>query len=215
MLDTIDIMVMGCYLVGVVAFGCWFVRKSSNTASFMTAQGSLPAWAVGLSIFGTYLSSNTFLGVPGKAYSSNWNAFVFSLSLPIAAWLATRFFVPFYRESGEVSAYEHLEHRFGTWARTYAVVCYLLTQIARTGTILFGVSLALAALTGWDQFTIIVVSGLVITLYTVLGGIEAGHLDRCCAGSGLNARGVVDSLPATNRPSRRPDSGVLHRPRVS
>lgn len=173
MLPTTDLIVMGIYLAGVVLFGCWFVRSSTNPTAFMTARGGLPAWAVGLSIFGTYLSSNTFLGVPGKAYGSNWNAFVFSLSLPVAAFLATRYFVPFYRNSGEVSAYHHLEHRFGRWARTYGVICYLLTQFARTGTILFGVSLALSALTGWDQATIIICAGCVITLYTVLGGIEA------------------------------------------
>ena len=139
----------------------------------MVADGALPAWAVGLSIFGTYLSSNTFLGVPGKAYKGNWNGLVFSLSLPLAAWLAVRYFVPFYRRLGQVSAYEHLESRFGPWARTYAVICYLLTQLARAGTILYGVSLALTALTGWPQATIIVVAGILITLYTVLGGIEA------------------------------------------
>ena len=99
MLPTTDIIVMGIYLAGVVLFGCWFVRSSTNPTAFMTAGGGLPAWAVGLSIFGTYLSSNTFLGVPGKAYGSNWNAFVFSLSLPLAAYLATRYFVPFYRTS--------------------------------------------------------------------------------------------------------------------
>ena len=38
-------------------------------------------------------------------------------------------------EAGEVSAYSHLERRFGPWARTYAVVCFLLTQTARTGTV--------------------------------------------------------------------------------
>ena len=128
---------------------------------------------MGLSIFGTYLSSNTFLGVPGKAYGSNWNSFVFSLSLPLAAWLAARFFVPFYRHHGEISAYHHLEHRFGPWARTYAVICYLLTQLARIGSILFGVSLVLAALTGWSQPWIIIIAGILITLYTTLGGIEA------------------------------------------
>ena len=53
--------------------------------------------------------------------------------------------MPFYRRSGEISAYEHLEHRFGAWARTYAVICYLLTQLARMGTIMYLVALALAA----------------------------------------------------------------------
>jgi len=172
-LPLVDIIVLVVYLAGVVGFGCWFVRRSGSTEQFMVAGRSLPAWAVGLSIFGTYLSSNTFLGVPGKAYSTNWNALVFSFSLPLSAWFAVKFFVPFYRHTGEISAYHHLEHRFGPWARTYAVVCYLLTQLARTGSVMFGVSLALSALTGWDMATIIVLAGLLITLYTVLGGIEA------------------------------------------
>ncbi|QGJ71347.1 Sodium-dependent multivitamin transporter [Planctomycetales bacterium 10988] len=173
MLAYIDLIVFIFYLAVVVAFGCWFVRKSSNSEGFMVAGGSLPGWAVGLSIFGTYLSSNTFLGVPGKAYADNYNAFVFSLSLPFAAWIATKVFVPFYRNHGQISAYEHLEQRFGVWARTYAVVCYLLTQIARMGSILLGVSLGLYALTGWDIATMIVIAGILITFYTLLGGIEA------------------------------------------
>ena len=173
MLSSVDMVVMGIYLAAVVAFGCWFARRSANTKAFMVAGGMVPAWAVGLSIFGTYLSSNTFLGVPGKAYGSNWNGFVFSLSLPLAAWLATTYFVPFYRRLGQISAYEHLGTRFGPWARTYAVLCFLLTQFARTRTILFGVSLAVTALTGWPQAPIIIAAGAMITLYTVVGGIEA------------------------------------------
>jgi len=139
----------------------------------MAASGSLPGWVVGLSIFGTFLSSNTFIGVPGKAYGGNWNAFVFSLTLPLAAWVAVKYFVPFYRGSGEISAYHHLEKRFGPWARSYALACYLLTQLARVGAILFGVSMALHALTGWSLPAIILGAGVAVTLYTLLGGIEA------------------------------------------
>ena len=172
-LPTLDIAVLVVYLAAVVAFGCWFVRRSGSTRQFMAAGGALPGWAVGLSIFGTYLSSNTFIGVPGKAFGTNWNFFVFSLSLPIAVVAASRVFVPFYRRSGEISAYHHLEKRFGPWARTYAGICYLLTQLARVGSILFGVSLALQALTGWPIAPIILVAGALVTLYTLLGGIEA------------------------------------------
>lgn len=172
-LPSIDLAILVLYTLGVVAFGSGFFRRSRTPDGFMAARGALPGWAVGLSLFGTYLSSNTFLGVPGKAYASNWNSFVFSLSLPFAAWVATRYFVPFYRGTGKISAYSHLEKRFGRWARTYAMVCYLLTQLARIGSILFGVSLALGALTGWSPATIIVATGFLVTLYTLLGGIEA------------------------------------------
>ena len=172
-LPAIDILVLIFYLAAVVGLGCWLSRRNRTTNDFMAAGGTLPGWAVGLSIFGTYLSSNTFIGVPGKAYDGNWNGFVFSLSLPLAAWVAVKWFVPFYRCTGEISAYHHLEKRFGPWARTYALGCYLLTQLARVGTILFGVSLGLSALTGWSVPVIIIAGGIAVTAYTLLGGIAA------------------------------------------
>jgi SSS family solute:Na+ symporter len=172
-MKTIDLIVLVAYLFGVVGLGIWLAKRSKTTEGFMAAGGALPGWAVGLSIFGTFVSSISFLANPGKAFDANWNPFVFGLSLPLAAWVATRYFVPFFRKSGTVSAYTHLEERFGTWARVYAVVCYLLTQMGRVGTILYLVALALAPLTGWNVFTIIIVTGVLVTAYTLIGGIEA------------------------------------------
>lgn len=172
-MKTTDLIVLFGYLALVVGSGIWLAKRSKTTKGFMAAGGALPGWAVGLSIFGTFVSSISFLANPGKSYDANWNPFVFGLSLPIAAWVATRYFVPFYRRIGEISAYSHLERRFGTWARVYAVVCYLLTQMGRVGTILYLVALALAPLTGWSVVTIILVTGILVTVYTLIGGIEA------------------------------------------
>lgn len=172
-LRTIDLLVLLFYMGGVFGLGCWFVRKSGKPNEFMAAGRSLPGWAVGLSIFGTYVSSIGFLGNTGKAYGGNWNSWVFGLSLPIAAFIAVKWFIPLYRSGHEISAYYHLEKRFGPWARTYALICYLLAQLARIGTILYLVALALAPLTGWNVVTIILVTGILVTLYTLLGGIEA------------------------------------------
>ena len=172
-LPFLDYAILVAYLAGVVAFGCWFVRRAQNPDAFMVAGRSLPGWAVGLSILGAYVSSISFLANPGASYKENWNPFVFALSLPLAVWVAVKWFVPFYRHSGEISAYHHLERRFGAWARTYAVVCYLLTQMARMGTILYLLAVALSPMTGWDVRLIIVLTGVLVTLYTLLGGTEA------------------------------------------
>lgn len=172
-LPVFDLAIIVLYLVGMVLVGIYFSRKNKNAEQFTKASGNIPGWAIGLSIYATFLSSNTFLGVPGKAYGGNWNAFVFSLSMPLAAWVASRFFVPFYRRTGEVSAYTHLEKRFGPWARTYAVACFLLTQLARMGSIFFGIALSLQALTGYSMETVMLVTGICIIIYTVLGGMEA------------------------------------------
>jgi len=172
-LPVLDLAVIAVYLISMILVGFYFSRKNRNSDQFTKAAGSIPGWAIGLSIYATFLSSNTFLGVPGKAFGSNWNNFVFSLAMPLAAWIASRYFVPFYRRTGEVSAYTHLEKRFGPWARTYAVVSFLLTQLARMGSIFFGIALSLQALTGYSMQSIMLVVGSCIIIYTVLGGIEA------------------------------------------
>lgn len=172
-LRTTDLVVLLVYMAGVFGLGCWFARKSGKPQEFMAAGRSLPGWAVGLSIFGTYVSSIGFLGNTGNAYGGTWNSWVFGLSLPIAAVVAVRWFIPLYRSGDEISAYYHLEKRFGPWARTYALLCYVLSQLARIGTILYLVALALAPLTGWDIRWIILVTGVLVTIYTLLGGIEA------------------------------------------
>lgn len=167
-----DIVVLVTYLLGVVGLGVWFFRKSRNPEGYMAASRSMPGWVVGLSIFGTYVSSISFLALPGKAFSSDWNALAFSFSLPLAAWVATIWFVPYYREGDAVSAYQHLEQRFGVWARTYAATCYLLTQVARMGSVMYLLALPLHQLLGWNVPALILVTGGLTTLYTLLGGIE-------------------------------------------
>jgi SSS family solute:Na+ symporter len=169
----LDLSVLGIYLVVVTGYGCWFYWRNQNSDRFMAAGRSLPGWAVGLSIFGSYVSSISFLANPGKSYADNWNASVLAFSMPLAAWIAVRWFVPFYRQSGEISAYHHLERRFGPWARTYAVFCFLLVQLARLGTILYLLALALQPLVGLDVPAILMVMGLLVTVYPFLGGTEA------------------------------------------
>jgi SSS family solute:Na+ symporter len=172
-LPVFDLAIIVIYLVGMILVGFYFSRKNKNSEQFTKASGLIPGWAIGMSIYATFLSSNTFLGVPGKAFGGNWNAFVFSISMPFAAWIASKYFVPFYRNTGEISAYTHLENRFGPWARAYAVICFLLTQLARMGSIFFGIALSLQALTGYSMQIIMIVMGICIIIYTVMGGIEA------------------------------------------
>src|SRR5690349_14677577 len=102
-LPVIDLVIILLYLLAMVLTGVYFARKNKNPEQFTKASGSIPGWAIGLSIYATFLSSNTFLGVPGKAFGSNWNSFVFSISMPFAAWVASRYFVPFYRNIGGIS----------------------------------------------------------------------------------------------------------------
>lgn len=172
-LPLLDSIVFFTLTLGNIIFGISFYFKNRTTDQFTAGGRKLPAWVVGMSIFATFVSSISFLGLPGKAYATNWNAFVFSLSIPFATIMTIRFFIPLYRSIGNISAYYYLEQRFGAWARTYASACYILTQLMRTGAILMLLALPINALFGWDIKTVIILTGLMVVIYTMLGGIKA------------------------------------------
>lgn len=172
--SAVDAGVFVACVLGIVLFGCSFAfRKDSDAEAFTTGKGTLPGWTVAFSIFATFVSSISFLGYPAKAYASNWNVWMIGLTVPVASVAAACFFVPLYRRIGSPSCYAYLERRFGVWARMYASTCYLLTQIARMGTILFLLALPLNALLGLPVGAIIVVTAVTTVLFAASGGIRA------------------------------------------
>lgn len=172
-MDVLDLIVFLTYMAGITLFGSSFYRKNKSAEAFTLGDNAIPGWVMSMSIFATFVSSISFLALPGSAYAGNWNAFIFSLSIPVASYMTLKFFIPIYRKANSPSAYTYLESRFGPWARIYASACYLLTQIMRMGTILYLLALPVNAMFGWDIVTIIIVTGLAVMVYSVLGGIQA------------------------------------------
>lgn len=170
---ALDWVVLVVYFLGIIGLGLYFHRQSTSSEGFTAGGRSLPGWLCGLSIFATYLSSISYLALPGKSFVDNWNPFVFSLAIPPAAMIAVVWFLPYYRRTKEVSAYAMLEKRFGTWARVYASTFYLLFQIARMGVVMYLMALPMAVIFGWDIRLIILATGISVTAYAFIGGIVA------------------------------------------
>lgn len=170
---SIDIIIFSAYLIGIVLFGISFYKKGRTSDDYSTGSGTIPAWVIGLSIFATFVSSISYLALPGIAFLSNWNAYVFSLSIPFAILMAVKFFIPLYRSIGSPSAYTYLEQRFGSWARVYVASFWMLTQVMRVATILYLLALPMYVLLGWDMKIIILITGISVLIYSVMGGIKA------------------------------------------
>jgi len=172
-MTTLDLVVFFVYVIGVIGVGSWFYKKNKSHEAFTLGNRNIPGWVVTLSFFATFVSSISYLALPGIAYQDNWSSFAFSLSIPIAAVFAMKIFVPLYRKVNSPSAYTYLENRFGSWARVYASSMYLLTQLMRIGTILYLMALTVNAVFDWDIATIIIATGAAVALYSILGGIQA------------------------------------------
>ena len=174
-ISILDIAVIAVYLLGVTLFGCsfYFKKDSGDAGTFMSGGGRIPGWAIALSIFATLVSSISFLALPAKACLTNWNCYVLTLTIPVAALMASVWFVPFYRKTNSISAYTYLEERFGPWARIYASACFLIMQSARSGVILFLLALTLKSALGFSSLAIIIVTGVLTMLYSMMGGFKA------------------------------------------
>jgi len=165
--------VLGIYLGLLVAVGLYIARRNRTARDFFLAGGRIPWWAAGLSIFGTQLSAITFLAIPAKTYSTDWTHIVLSLGILAVAPIVIFCFLPHLRQRGVTSAYEFLERRFSPGLRLFGALSFVLFQLGRMGIVLLLPALALSAVTGVDLFLCILAMGILSTLYTVLGGIEA------------------------------------------
>ncbi len=172
-LHWIDYSIMALTLLVSLGIGFWFSKKQKNTDNYFKAEGSIPSWAIGMSILATLISSVTFLAYPGEGYSSNWIRLVQGLMVPITLVAIVGFVVPLFRQVIKLSAYEYFEKRFGNLARYYTSVSFMLIHFSKMGSVFYLISLALSGMTGIETSTIIWIIGIAIILLTLLGGIEA------------------------------------------
>ena len=170
---TLDYTLLGIYLAALVVMGIYFSRREKSTEDYFLAGRRIPWWAAGVSLFGTQLSAITFMAVPAKVYATDWTYLVNTLAIVLVAPLVIYFYLPFYRRLNLTTAYEYLERRFNGLTRMLASAAFILFQLGRMAIVLYLPAMALSTVTGVNVYICILVMGVLSTIYTVLGGIEA------------------------------------------
>lgn len=173
MLSLLDYGIIVAVLLITVYFGLRYAKNQKSTEAYFSAKGRVPAWAIGMSLLATLISSVTFLGYPAEGFSNNWILLVQGLMVPIVLLGTVWFIVPLYRKVIGLSTYEYFENRFGSFARYYSSIAFVLRQFSGMGTVLFLLAVALSSMTNINTYWIILVVGTVIITVNLLGGIEA------------------------------------------
>jgi SSS family solute:Na+ symporter len=190
-LGRLDYLVISGYFAAMVGMGFWFSRKQGDTYHYYAGNRRIPAWAIGISILATLISSVTFLAYPGTAYSSNWLLLVQGLMVPVVLLGIVWFIVPAYRRVIRLSAYEYFEKRFSYGSRLYASLAFSVMHFTKMGTVVYLLALALGNMTGWNIPLVILAVGVATVLYTWVGGIEAVIWTDVAQGSLFLAGGLV------------------------
>lgn len=191
LIHWVDYTIVILSVVLAIGVGLYFSRRQKDTDNYFAGGRNIPAWAIGMSIFATLISSVTFLAYPGAAYASNWILLVQGLMVPIVLVAMIGIIVPLFRKVIKLSTYEYFERRFGFFARFYGSLAFVLGHFSKMGTVFFLVGLAMSSFMGLDIVWIIVGLGVAITLLTLLGGIEAVIWMDVIQGFMLIAGGLV------------------------
>ncbi len=169
----IDIFIIIGSIIITIGSGFYFANRKRNSDQYFSGSKNIPAWAIGISIFATLISSVTFLAYPAAAYKGNWILLVQGLMVPIVLLGFIWFIVPLFRKIIRLSAYEYFERRFGLFARMYSSIAFILTHFSKMGTVLYLVCLALSSLTGIPITTYVILLSISIIVLTLYGGIDA------------------------------------------
>lgn len=194
MIHWIDTTIVLLSIVVTIGMGLYFANRQKTSGHYFAGSKNIPAWAIGMSIFATLISSVTFLAYPAAAYKSNWILLVQGLMVPVVLIGIIRYIVPLFRKTIQLSTYEYFERRFGFGARIYSSLAFALTHFSKMGTVLYLISLALHSFSGIPVVTIILLLSIAIIVLTFFGGIEAVIWMDVIQGFLLIAGGLVSVL---------------------
>ena len=126
----------------------------------------------------TQASAITFLSTPGQAYHDGMGFIQFYFGLPFAMILICLFFIPVYHKLKVYTAYEFLENRFNLSVRMLTSILFLIQRGLAAGITIYAPSIILSVVLGWDLKLLVVLVGLLVISYTMIGGTKAVNVTQ-------------------------------------
>ncbi len=183
-MQTLDLVIIFGYLIGITLFGVWFSGKQETTEDYFVGDRNVPWWAIAMSIVATETSTITFISVPGIAFAKNGNFQFLQLVLGymLGRVVISLLFIPMYFKGELQTVYQLLGDRFGSKVKMLASALFVVMRNIADGIRLLLTAIVLAAVytafqpaTSFDSVIIasVVLLGVVMIIFTYYGGMEA------------------------------------------
>ncbi|MFA6239809.1 MAG: hypothetical protein WC655_02705, partial [Candidatus Hydrogenedentales bacterium] len=170
---SLNTVIMVVYILGIVSIGSLFARRQKTASDFFLAGRSFKWLPIALSVIASDLSAVSYMGAPAMSFQNDLRYALTILILPFAVVFAVLVVVQVFYRLKVYTAYEYLERRFHVSVRSLAALLFLLNRGGWLACVIYTPALALSVMTGADLAFCILMMGLLTTLYTTLGGIEA------------------------------------------
>ncbi len=190
-----DYVLIGLYFAIIIWVGLYAARQSKNTDEFFRGGGKIPWLIAGLSNFVSGFSAFMFVAAAGFTYQYGLGSAVIFTSAFWAYLLGYKYFGKLWRRARLRSPLEFLTRRFSHSTTYFYSFTTLIPQIVGIGQGLYILCIFISTALGFNNrmFNVgivtvsgfqlsIILSGTVMVLYSVIGGLWAGVLSDTVQG---------------------------------
>ena len=172
-MNSFDIAVIGIFTAIVFFSGIRFSKSGKNMSSFFAAGGALPWWMSGLSLFMSFFSAGTFVVWGSIAYQSGWVAVVIQWTMCIAGLVIGFIVAPKWQKTKALTAATFISNRLGVQTQKIYTYLFLFISLFTTAAFLYPVAKIVEVSTAIPINVSIIFLGILILVYTAVGGLWA------------------------------------------
>ncbi|CAL1521258.1 sodium:solute symporter [Chitinophaga sp. MM2321] len=177
MIGKTDLAISIVYILGIVSVGLWIglkKKRSANAREYFLAGKTLRWPMIGLALFATNISCLHLVSLAQSGYDTGLLNGNFEWMAAFVLIMLALFFVPFYIKSGVPTLPVFLEKRYNRacadWLTFISIFSAIIIHIAFS---LLAGGIVLETLFGINMYVSVIIISLLVTLYTVIGGLKA------------------------------------------
>ncbi len=173
-MHPLDLIIVLAYLGLITFVGLRLSGRVKSAHDFFLAGRTLTWGVIGLSIIGTNIGANSYVGAAGNAYSVGIAQANFEWIGAIPAMIfAALVFIPLYWKAGVYSIPEYLGLRYNQAVRVAAAIITSVVAVVTIAAALWALALTLQTYLGWPTWVGILVTGSIVGAYSIAGGLAA------------------------------------------
>ena len=170
MITIYDYIIIGFYLVFMLAIGLVFRRMSKDTSDYFRAGGAMPWWLTGTSAWIFSFTAWTFTGAAGKVYEAGPLVLVIFYSITVGLCFAITFTCLRFRRMRVITWTEAVRLRYGAFNEQFYIWIKLPLQLLFAGVGLNAIGVFMSAVFKIEMSWMLIVLGAVVTLVAFAGG---------------------------------------------
>lgn len=174
----LDVIIFSVYMLAVIGIGIRFLIRNQGVEDYYVGGRRMGSWHVGLSVVATDVGGGFSIGLGGLGFimglAGSWMLFTGLLG----AWLSAVILIPKVKKVEESVSFLTFPQFLGNFYNgRVAFLAGIISAIGYLGftssQILAGAKLASVSFVQLDMQTALIIMGVIVVLYTAMGGIKA------------------------------------------